>query len=115
MTKKAQVFKPSNAEKAFVYQQTQDLVSSLSGIAPVSVLLEKYSSERVQDNYAVTFILGFSSMSIQARSEGSDLMEVCVSAKNEMKKKMSFLNQSVKDSPQRIKRIEELKKSPYTH
>ena len=115
MTKKTQLFKPSSAEKAFVYQQTQDLAASLSGAAPVSVLLEKYSSERVQDNYAVTFILGVSPMSVQARSEGSDLMEVCVSAKNEMKKKMSLINQSMKDSPQRIKLIEELKKSPYTH
>lgn len=113
MAKKLQFFNPSNAEKAFVYQQTQDLASFLSDIGPVSVLLEKYSKDASQKSYAVTFVLGFSPIDVQTRSEGDNLMEVCISAKNQMKKKMALLSQSMEDSPKRDKLIEELKKFPY--
>ena len=108
MARKIQLFNPSNAEKAFVYQQTQDLVSSLSNVAPVSVLLEKYANSPSCKSYAVTFILGSLPANIQARSEGDDLMEVCISAKNQMKKKLSMLSQSMKNSPKRNKLIEDI-------
>ena len=113
MARKIQFFNPSNAEKAFVYQQTQELVSSLKNVGPVSVLLEKYANDPSCKNYAVTFILGSLPVKIQARSEGDDLMEVCMSAKNQIKKKLSMLSQSMERSPQRDKLIEELKKFPY--
>ncbi len=112
MSKKLTNFQPSNAEKAFVYQQTQDLISDLSDFGPISVLLEKneYSS-----HYTITFTLNTSFMKILARSEGDNLLETCMSAKNEMKKKLARLAQSMEDSPEREQLIEELKKSPYLH
>lgn len=116
MTVKKILFKPSNAEKAFVYQQTQDLVSAIDPLCPVAVLLEKYSNSSEKKNcYAVTFVLGDSQSNVLARSEGKDLMEVCVSAKNQMKKKLHVMAQSMEESPERTKFIDELKKSPYLH
>ena len=115
MADKLQFFDPTGAEKAFVYQQTQDLVSFLNSLGPVSVLFEKYSRGKGKKDtgYAITFILGGADLNLKARSQGQDLMEVCISAKNEMKKKMSLITQSIEDSPQRDKLIEELKKFPY--
>ena len=112
MSGKMKFFDPTGAEKAFVYQQTQDLVSFLNNLGPVSVLFEKYSKGKGK-GYTITFILGGSELNLKARSQGQDLMEVCISAKNEMKKKMSLIAQSIEDSPQRNKLIEELKKFPY--
>jgi len=114
--KKSLFFKPSNAEKAFVYQQTQDLVSAVNALCPVAVLLEKYSDKSKQKSgYAVTFVLGDSQMNVLARSEGKDLLEVCMSAKNQMKKKLYTMAQSMAESPERTKFIDELKRSPYLH
>ena len=114
--KKPLIFKPSSAEKAFVYQQTQDLVSAVNALCPVAVLLEKYSDKSDKKNsYVVTFVLGDSHANILARSEGQDLLEVCVSAKNQMKKKLHVMAQSADESPERTKFIDELKKSPYLH
>lgn len=114
--KKPLFFKPSNAEKAFVYQQTQDLVSAVNALCPVAVLLEKYSDKAEKESgYAVTFVLGDSQMNVLARSEGKDLLEVCISAKNQMKKKLYTMAQSMAESPERTKFIDELKRSPYLH
>jgi len=115
-TKKPLFFKPSNAEKAFVYQQTQDLVSAVNALCPVAVLLEKYSDNSEEENgYAVTFVLGDNQANILARSEGKDLLEVCMSAKNQMKQKLYSMAQSMSESPERTKFIDELKRSPYLH
>ena len=114
--KKSLSFKPSNAEKAFVYQQTQDLVSAVNALCPVAVLLEKYLDQSEEkNNYAVTFVLGDSQANVLARSEGKDLLEVCVSAKNQMKKKLHVMAQAMEESPERTKFIDELKRSPYLH
>ena len=110
--KPRQNFQPSNAEKAFVYQQTQDILSDLNNFGPVSVLLEKNENA---STYTITFVLEAVSMKVLARSEGKNLTEVCMTAKNEMKKKLAVLAQSMENSPERDQFIEELKKSPYLH
>ena len=108
MNKKA--FLPSNAEKAFIYQQTQDLVAITAESCPISVHLEKNDQE-----YIVTFVLGNSPKEILTQSKGSDLMEVCLSAKNEMKKKLSMIASSLGESRERINFIDEIKKPYYFH
>ena len=114
MNKRNKAFKPSSAEKAFIYQQTQDLISNLHSECPISVFLEKNENSS-QEEYIVTFMLGVAPSNILARSKGKDFMETCVSAKNEMKKKLSMIAQSMEDSPDRINFIDEIKKSHYLH
>ncbi len=114
MDKKYKLFQPSNAEKAFIYQQTQDLISITNEQCPVSVFLEK-NETAPQKEYIVTFVLGVAPSNVLARSKGADFMEACVSAKNEMKKKLSLIAQSMEESPERIKFIDEIKKSHYLH
>ena len=103
-------FIPSNAEKAFIYQQTQDLIAITAENCPITVHLEKDEQE-----YTVTFVLGNSPKEILTQSKGTDLMEVCLSAKNEMKKKLSIIVHSLEESPERINFIDEIKKSHYFH
>ena len=112
MSKKHPFFQPSNAEKAFVYQQTQDLVSHLNHFGPVSVLLEK--DER-SSTYIITFALQTNALKVLARSEGENLLDVCISAKNEMKKKLALMTFSMEDSLERTAFIDKLKKNPYLH
>ena len=111
MVKKSKLFEPSNEEKAFVYQQTQDLVNS-HNLGPISVLLEKKESS---SQFVITFVFNTGLFQIAAQSEGENLHETCISAKNEMKKKLSVLSQSLNDSKERDQFIEELKKNPYIH
>ena len=112
MAKKHSIFQPSNEEKAFVYQQTQDLVSHLNHVGPVSVLLEKNENS---STYIITFALQANALKLLARSEGENLLDVCISAKNEMKKKLALMSQSMEDSPERTAFIDEIKNNPYIH
>ena len=112
MSKKHSIFQPSNAEKAFVYQQTQDLISHLNHPGPVSVLLEK---DKDSSTYIITFALQANAVKVSARSKGENLLDVCISAKNEMKKKLALMARSMEDSPERTAFIDTLKKNPYLH
>ena len=112
MPKKHPIFQPSNAEKAFVYQQTQDLISHLNHFGPISVLLEK---DEGSSTYTITFSLEANTLKLLARSEGENLLDVCISAKNEMKKKLALMAHSMEDSPERTAFIDEIKKNPYLH
>ena len=111
MNKKPKVFEPSKEEKAFVYQQTQDLATS-HNLGPISVVLEK---KEKSSQFVITFTLNTGLIQIFSRREGENLHDTCMSAKNEMKKKLSLFAQSIDDSKDRDKFIDELKKNPYIH
>ena len=114
MTGKPQIFTPTGAEKAFIYQQTQDLVSFLNDAGPVSVLIEKHpKTHNSPSSYAVTFIFSFDPLSVQAQGQGNTLISACVSAKNQMKKKILNISHHIGNLPQRNKMIEKLKKYTY--
>ena len=114
MNKKHKLFQPSSAEKAFIYQQTQDLISVINEECPISILLEK-NENHPEGEYTVTFVLGVAPSNLLACSKGKSFMETCVSAKNEMKKKLSMIAQSMEESPERINLIDQIKKSYYFH
>lgn len=113
VSKKLNVFTPSNAEKAFIYQQTQDLSSYIQEVTPIAVLLEKLTDSEII--YIVTFILGVPPFSITSRSEGQNFSEACISAKNQMKTKLFKITQNLEESKERIQFIEKLKKNVYFH
>lgn len=115
MDKKKASFIPSSSEKAFVYQQTQDLISYICEPSTISVFLERATSSSSKHVYSVTFVLNSPSAPIVARSEGESLLEACISSKNQMKERISSLSASTMSSSERSSFIEACKKYPYIH
>lgn len=111
MVEKFKVFEPSNEDRAFVYQQTQDLATS-NNVGPVSVSLSKNENS---GEYVITFMIQTAAVQIFAKSKGENLHEACISAKNEMKKKLFVLTQFSDHSQERDQFIDDLKKNPYIH
>ena len=110
--KKEHIFlKPSGEEKAFVYQQALELSPLLAKSGPVAVILEKNKTEN-HSKYSVTFILVPNKLNIKIKSEGDNLFDVCITAKNKAKKAISYLMNQV-DSPMRTIQMEHFKKFPY--
>ena len=100
---------PSNEERAFVYQQALELSPFLTENKPIAVILKK---NKKTAKYSVTFILIPESLNIKIQSEGDNLFDVCMNAKNKAKKTISqLINQT--DSPTRNIQMEHFKKFPY--
>ena len=100
--------KPSEEEKAFVYQQTMELSPLIMSKEPIAVVLQKTSAK----TYKVTFVLLPKSLNMQIHSEGGNLFDVCIAAKNKAKKAMAHLINGL-DFPHRKTHIAHLKKFPY--
>lgn len=118
MTTSVKLIKPSVTERAFIYQQTQELASCLPiENIPISVLLEKVKSKTISQHcYGVTFaILSLSSLTLSARCEANTLEEACIGAKNQLKEKLQSLLHMTKNLPNRNEIIDSIKAHPYLH
>ena len=103
---------PSEDEKAFVYQQTLELSPLLRSDEPITVILQKLSKKSKAEKYTVTFVLIPSTLNIKIQSQGSNLYDVCIDAKNKAKKAIAqLMNQS--EHPYRKRQMEHFKKYPY--
>ena len=113
MEKKTDSFlmEPSGAEKAFVYQQALELSPLLVTKGPIAVIFKKNKKKKACF-YSLTFILVPRGLNIKIKSEGSDLFDVCLKAKNQAKKTISLLSNQV-ESPIRNLQMEHFKKFPY--
>ena len=105
-------FEPSGEEKAFVYQQALELSPLLKEGGPIAVILEKTKAKTNLPKYSVTFILIPKKLNIKIQSEGDNLFDVCIQAKNKAKKTISHLMNQM-DSPTRYFQMEHFKKFPY--
>ncbi len=111
MREKKVLLEPSGEEKAFVYQQALELSPLLNQNEPIAVILEKNNNKN-SSTYSVTFILIPETLNIKVQSEGDNLFDVCISAKNKAKKTIQLLaNQA--DSPTRKIQMAHFKMFPY--
>ena len=92
-------FEPNAEERAFLYQQVQDLEPLASQFGSISVLVEQsHPKDAPKDlSYAVTFVVAPESMEFKIRGEGKNLYETCMAAKNETMNRLSQLINQVPD------------------
>lgn len=92
-------FEPTGEERAFLYQQVQELEQIASQFGSISVLVEQSHPEDQPDDlsYAVTFVVAPENMEFKVRGEGVDLFETCILAKNESLAQLNKLINQVPD------------------
>ncbi len=118
MTTKTEKFlsrlEPSGEEKTFVYQQVLELKSFLLNSGSIAVILEKSQNEKKQSQYSVTFVLVPETLNLKVQSQGDNLFDACISAKNKARKTITQLINHI-DQPDRKLQVEHFKKFPYLH
>lgn len=92
-------FEPTGEERAFLYQQVQELEQIASQFGSISVLVEQsYPEDNPDDlSYAITFVVAPENMEFKVRGEGVDLFETCMVAKNETLAQLNKLINQVPD------------------
>ena len=110
---KKKLLEPSSEEKAFVCQQAMEIGPLLAqnGLGPLSVILEKNKSDK-GERFQVTFILIPDRFNIKVKSQGSNLFDVCLSAKDKARKTLDIIINQM-DSPLRDVKIAHFKRFPY--
>jgi ribosome-associated translation inhibitor RaiA len=81
------VYNPSIEERAFLYQEAQDLAPLVKDIGSLSVLVE----EQAQSGFRVTFLVAPESMGLQIHAENDNLFAATIAAKEEAQRQLNTL------------------------
>lgn len=101
-------FEPTMEERAFLYQQVQDLEPLASQFGSMTVLVEEAHPANEPENktFGVTFVVAPENMEFRVRGEGKNLYETCIVAKQETQTRLNEMINQVPDAVLQAARAE---------
>jgi hypothetical protein len=91
-------YNPNAEERAFLYQEAQDLEALLKNLGPVSITVEKSDKElraKKNKNYRVRFTIAPESVGMIVEAVGPNLFDTTIAAKEETQKALNALVNSL--------------------
>lgn len=86
------VYTPNLEERAFLYQEAQDLEPLLKNLGSLSVLVEENNSAKGQNSeFRVTFVVAPESFSMQVQATDANLYDAAKAAKEEAQRQLNTL------------------------
>ncbi len=90
------IYNPNLEERAFLYQEAQDLAPLVKDLGSLSIMVEQTSTggrelEASENRYRVTFVVAPESMAIQIHAEEDDLFSATIAAKEEAQRQLNAL------------------------
>lgn len=90
------VYNPSLEERAFLYQEAQDLAPLVKDIGSLSILVEEQDT---QSGFRVTFLVAPESMGLQIHAENDNLFAATIAAKEEAQRQLNALVNALNGAP----------------
>lgn len=81
------IYNPNNEERAFLYQEAQDLAPLVRDLGSLSIMVES----EAENGYRVTFLVAPESMGIQIHAENDNLFAATIAAKEEAQRQLNSL------------------------
>lgn len=86
------IYNPSAEERAFLYQEAQDLAPFVRELGSLSIMVEENEAHNDDENrYRVTFLVAPESMGIQIQAEEDNLFAATIAAKEEAQRQLNAL------------------------
>lgn len=86
------VYNPNLEERAFLYQEAQDLEPFLKNIGSLSVLVEEVASPKGKaGSFRVTFMVAPESVGMQVQATDANLYDAAKAAKEEAQRQLNAL------------------------
>lgn len=93
------IYNPNLEERAFLYQEAQDLAPLVKDLGSLSIMVEQTFDKGANQNqvlnrenrYRVTFVVAPESMGIQIQAEEEDLFSATIAAKEEAQRQLNAL------------------------
>lgn len=81
------VYNPTTEERAFLYQEAQDLAPLVRELGSLSIMVES----EAENGYRVTFLVAPESMGLQIQAENDNLFAATIAAKEEAQRQLNTL------------------------
>lgn len=93
------IYNPTREERAFLYQEAQDLEPLMKDLGSLSVMVEQISPEQVAANegkkaksrYRVTFVVAPESVGMKVQATDNNLFEAAIAAKDEALRQLNAI------------------------
>jgi hypothetical protein len=91
------VYNPNREERAFLYQEAQDLEPLIRELGSLSVMVEEIASRPRSENlrYRVTFMVAPESVGMRVQATDANLFEATIAAKEETLRQLNAIVNSL--------------------
>ena len=92
------VYSPSREERAFLYQEAQDLEPLMKDLGSLSVLVEEMSSltsGNTDNRFRVTFVVAPESVGMKVQAVDGNLFDATIAAKSETLRQLNAIVNSL--------------------
>lgn len=90
------IYNPNREERAFLYQEAQDLEPLMKELGSLSVMVEEVARKRKKDTaYRVTFMVAPESVGMRVQSTGDNLFDATIAAKEETLRQLNAIVNSL--------------------
>ena len=95
-------YNPSAEERAFLFQEAQELEPLMKDLGSLSVMVEERTGRKNQSRFRVTFVVAPESVAMRVRAEDGNLFEATMAAKAEAKRQLNAIVNSMPQEPSKI-------------
>jgi hypothetical protein len=95
-------YTPSAEERAFLFQEAQDLEPLMKDLGSLSVMVEERHGKQNQARFRVTFVVAPESVGMRVRAEDGNLFEATIAAKAETMRQLNAIVNSLPATPKKI-------------
>lgn len=103
------IYSPNREERAFLYQEAQDLESLMKDLGSLSIMVEETARKQ---NFRVTFVLAPESVGMKVQATDRNLFEAAIAAKEEAQRQLNAIVNALPRAPapkgSKRKRVAEL-------
>lgn len=90
------IYSPNREERAFLYQEAQELASLMKDLGSLSVMVEEMQNKRRNDiSYRVTFVLAPESVGMKVQATDGNFFEAAIAARNEAQRQLNAIVNSL--------------------
>lgn len=93
------IYNPSREERAFLYQEAQDLEPLMKDLGSLTVMVEEVNpsdaSKKRKNKYRVTFVVAPESVAMRVQATDANLFEAAMAAKEETLRQLNAIVNSM--------------------
>lgn len=86
------IYSPNREERAFLYQEAQDLEALMQGLGSLSVMIEASNAKkRRSPGFRVTFLLAPESVGMRVQATDQNIFAATIAAKDEARRQLNAI------------------------
>ena len=89
------IYNPSREERAFLYQEAQDLELLMKDLGSLTVMVEHTVEQEKKNRYRVTFVVAPESVAMRVQATDKNLFEAAMAAKEETARQLNAIVNSM--------------------